>query len=129
MYYLFIFISWTLKLRVYIKRENKQQQKYVWAKYFTLSNSVDQCNGLRDDARDGGTLGGVASRRLLPQSANRRGTLGQSSRTQRERAFEEECSGPRESPRLLPSRQEEVPAGGEFRKSPPSSTLKRFQIA
>lgn len=42
---LLFFIGWTLKLRVYIKRENKQKQKYVWAKYFTLSNSVDQCNG------------------------------------------------------------------------------------
>lgn len=47
---LLFFIGWTLKLRVYIKRENKQKQKYVWAKYFTLSNSVDQGNGLRDDA-------------------------------------------------------------------------------
>lgn len=117
-----IFIGWTVTIRVYIKRENKPKQKYVWAKCFTQSNSVELCNGLRDDARDGWTLGGVASRRLLPQSANR-------AAQQRERAFQEDCSGPRESPRLLPSRQEEVPAGGEFHKSPPSSTLKLFQTA
>lgn len=62
---------------IYMDGENacvciyKLKKKNVWAKYFTLSNSLEQRSGLRDDARDSGTLGGLARSRLLPQSTNR----------------------------------------------------------